>query len=342
MKTKTWTKSGWVLFFIVLAAAALVTQEAISAQKVINWKCQSAYVDKDLSTDLQARGLAKEVEKATNGRLRIKVYPEGALCSALEIFDYLKRGVFQMAMSSDVYNTSIIGDVGMLTLLPFAYTNIKDEKELFQNKGLYELLRKVYVPHNIHHLGIWPCGSYGAFGNFAVNKIEDFKGKRMRAWGPYAKILTALGASPVSFAGAEQYMALKLGTVDGSFWSTAELSVLKFYEVAKYYLKPPWSIANAAIFVNLDAWKSLPEDIRKSVQDLNDSLSFGKLLDEYMEAEAEALRIAQEKKMQIVTLPDSELARLRQVAMPVWDEYAKKDDKCAAFIKIIKDYYGMK
>lgn len=314
-----------------------------AAPTVIEWKLQSAFVDKDMSTEIQARGLAKEVEKATNGRLRITVFPEGALCPADQLFDNLKRGTFPIALSNGLYNSDFMGEIATLeSMTPFTWTNLKDDQELFTKRGLTELLREVYTKYNMHFLGAWPAGSYNCFGNFPVRSLADYKGKKVRAWGPYGKIIASLGGSAATIPGGEIYMALKLGTIDGAFWTTAEVSTLKYYEVAKYFSKPGWIMPNASVYVNLAAWKSLPDDIRKTVQEVNDRLSFGEIFQKYAAADDDALKVAQQNGMQILTLPDAEVASLRAMALPIWDEYAKKDADCAKFVKILKDYYGMK
>ena len=53
-------------------------------------------------------------------------------------------------------------------------------------------------------------------GLVRADQVADLQGRKIRAVGMEATIMDVLGAAPVAISGAEQYMALKRGTVEGT------------------------------------------------------------------------------------------------------------------------------
>ena len=51
-----------------------------------------------------AENIAKRIGKASNGRLKIKLYSGGELVPALEVFDAVRRGTAQMGHDASYYH----------------------------------------------------------------------------------------------------------------------------------------------------------------------------------------------------------------------------------------------
>ena len=71
----------------------------------------------------------------------------------------------------------------------------------------------------------------------AVNKLEDLKGMKIRCTGMAAKIVAALGATPVAMPMGETYDALSRGVVDGSMAPQESLYGWKWGEVVKFTIE---------------------------------------------------------------------------------------------------------
>lgn len=75
------------------STAASGTGEAAAQAKPINWKMITSWsTGIPLYTDM-AEYFAKEVERMSNGRLKIEVFPGGAIAPALEVTEAVKSGI---------------------------------------------------------------------------------------------------------------------------------------------------------------------------------------------------------------------------------------------------------
>jgi len=68
-----------------------------------------------------------------------------------------------------------------------------------------------------------------------------------------------LGASPVVLPGGEVYAALEKGVVDGASWPASGVLGMRWYEVAKYMLRPTFGLSHYLMLMNLNAWNRLSD-----------------------------------------------------------------------------------
>jgi TRAP-type C4-dicarboxylate transport system substrate-binding protein len=104
----------------------------------------------------------------------------------------------------------------------------------------------------------------GLITQFPVHDVADMKGRKIRAVGMEAKIVDALGAAPRGHRRAEQYMALKRGTVEGTDYPFYTVGKYKFYEVCKYIVRPAFHTPGIIeILVNKVFTNPCPKNIRR-------------------------------------------------------------------------------
>jgi TRAP-type C4-dicarboxylate transport system substrate-binding protein len=106
----------------------------------------------------------------------------------------------------------------------------------------------------------------------AVNKLEDLKGMKIRSTGLAAKIVGALGGTPVAMGMGDTYDALSRGVVEGSLAPYEALKTWKWGEVVKFTTEDYGASYSTAFFVvmNKDKWNSLPADVKKIIQQVNE------------------------------------------------------------------------
>src|SRR5699024_2971457 len=117
-------------------------------------------------------------------------------------------------------------------------------------------------------------------------------------------------------SGSELYQALASGVVDGAHWGAAQgAASMGLYEVAKYHVKPPLTIAGTDVWIiSQKALDELPDDMAKIVKDtINEH--FWVRTNEYLYKERIALANAMKTQgVQVNTLPDDVQKRLTEVA----------------------------
>lgn len=192
---------------------------------------------------------------------------------------------------------------------------------------------------NLHWAGWTDQGPNAAFTKFPVNKWEDFTGHKMRAGGPQAVFFEAMGGVPVSMPGGEIYMAIKLGTIEGTFWDTGGTDDMKFQEVIDYAIQPGWCPAqHQEIYVNLDAYNALTPWQQDAVDDAFMPVYFetSRLHNDGVVA---ALKAIEDYGGEVIYLSDAEVGRMRdKVQSEVWPGVAALSSRCAQGIELYKTF----
>jgi len=323
---------------IGLVALLLMVGWVMDAQaqpKVIRWKMQASY---PLGTAVMMHGIewVKAMDKLTGGRLKVEILPPGAMCGVTDIVNYLQRGVFECAITYGGFYTGLIPESDLEIGLPQSWQSYDELWDAVTNRGLGDIIREAYGEKNIQ---LYPTAAdcyYHFNTNFPVTKLSDLKGKKIRALGVYGKYVQALGCSVAVVPGAEMYMAMKLGTIDGAIYGASGLMDVKLHEVVKYYTHPTASQIALSLAINKDALKKLPDDLRIIVEQgstyvLHDTAN--RYITMCKASMAEAERIGSTKRSY---LPEEELVKMRKLVSPIWDELAAKSPRMKKGVDILK------
>ncbi len=347
---KRWVKKSLIILAVlILNSLAFTLPVMAQAQpkpaKVFNWKIQSAWPPPEKLLGYwggygQVAEISRRVKERTNGGLDIKVFPPDSLFKVLEAPDALRRGAIEMICSSGPYHVGILPEAYLEWGLPYGAKNWQESAKLILETEFLSILRKAYMEkHNAFLLGLTGVSSYNYMTRFPIHRLEDLKGKKIRATGTAAKITAAHGAVPVSLSGAEQYMALQRGTVDGTIYPPYSGISYKMFEVVKYQSWPPiYATASINFLVNLNAWQQLPKEYQQILEE-----EVAKMMKyTYFESSPALEKIAQEEgKKQFgaesIWLSDSEFNRFRQAVLPLWEEWEKKSPYCAQLVKLAKE-----
>ncbi|MEW6262449.1 MAG: TRAP transporter substrate-binding protein DctP [Thermodesulfobacteriota bacterium] len=330
--------------FLILGLALLVNVQAGQAAEVIKWRAQSAFARGDFSADLLP-SFAKEVAEKSQGRLMITTHYAGDLVPQDDTMKATGQGIIEMSQACGVFWSGVEPILGLEFGLPFGFKGTLDEvNKLVEKTGLYKLWAEAYARQNCHLLGVHTYGPYPAIAsNKPIRKLDDFKGLKIRALLEVAELLKLLGAAPGYVPGGEIYMALKLGTFDAATYSVDAIRGFKWHEVIKYYILPYWcDWYFGDVVINKEAWNKLPDDLKKIVQEA--MVNFGRANEEVYTKEVKlVVEKAKELGYEVLTLPDGDVAKIRQTAIEkIWPAYAKKSPDCAKAIEAIKAYHGVK
>jgi TRAP-type C4-dicarboxylate transport system substrate-binding protein len=263
---------------------------------------------------------AKEIEKRTNGKVVITVHHGGTLTPGDKIYDGVIRGISDVGMSVCGYTRGRFPLTEVIEL-PLGYKSgwaatrlIRDYYAKFKPKEFDDTRLMFLFAH----------GPGLIHTKRPVNKLEDLKGMKIRAFGAVTKLVTALGGAPVSMPMGETYDSLSRGVVEGSVAPYEALQGWKWGEVVKYSTEAPGMAYSSAFFVamNKAKWNSLPPDVQKVIEQVNMEWTekHGKGWDEIDKAGKDyALKLGNK----IITLSVDENRRWERAVKPLYDEYVK-------------------
>ena len=311
------------------------------SQESFSWKMVTTWPPNFPGMGSGVARMAKQIEQASAGRLKIKVYAAGELVPAMEVFDTVSRGTVEMGHGAAYYWKGKSEAAQFFTAIPFGMTAMEMNGWLYFGGGL-ELYRELYgqfslVPFPAGNTGV----QMGGWFNREINSINDLQGLVMRIPGFGGAVLERAGGTPVTLPGGEIFTSLQTGAIDATEWvGPYNDMVMGLQDAAKYYYYPGWQEPGPSLecIVNQDAWAKLPADLQGIVElacsALNDQMTA-----EFTARNAEYLaELEQDASVQIREFPAEVLAQLRTYSNELVAELIERDESAAKIFASFSAY----
>jgi TRAP-type transport system periplasmic protein len=270
---------------------------------------------------LLATEWAKEIEKRTNGAVKITMFPGATLTPANQCYDGVVKGISDIGMSVLSYTAGRFPMMEVIDM-PMGY------KSGLQVTRLCNAFYNKFTPKELSDVQVMYLHGHGPgilHTKKPVTKLEDLKGMKIRCTGSSAEIVKHLGATPVAMPQTETYDALDKGVVNGVLTPMESLKGWKFAEVIKSTTLNYGSAYSLGFFVvmNKQKWASIPKETQAIIQKVNEEWieKTGKAWDEFDKA---GLEYTKSKGNQVIPLSKQEDARWAQLVHPILNEYVQK------------------
>lgn len=275
----------------------------------------------------EIQGLIKEIDEATDGRIKVTSYPGGSLAAPDEQFDAAATGSVDISLSVHGYTPNQFPLTSVMEL-PFMTKNAESG-----SKNLWELYKE-FDEFDQEYAGTVPLWLYTTdpgqlfTTKKQVKSIEDLKGMRIRS--PSAETsewLQALGATPVSMPMNENFEALERGVVDGTIAPWEAIYTWGLDEVVKYATIGNFYSTTMFVVMNEGEFNALGEEDQKVLKELtNERMAeqTGKAFDAISE---KAIEQAKEKGIEIYELSDSDLEEWSKFINPTIQNWIDKVEK---------------
>ena len=250
---------------LMIVAALLVlafSPQAALAAKKLKW----AHVYETSETFHKwALWAAAEIEKKTNGKYHIEVYPASSLGKEADIVQGLSLGTVDIVYAGAAFIANTYGPLGIAEA-PFVFRDF-DHWKNFANSDLFSDFAAGYHDASKGNQ-ITSVTYYGArcvTSNKPINSPADMKGLKIRVPNAplYLMFTEAMGANAAPIAFAEVYLALQQGVVDAQENPLPTIKAKKFYEVQKYINMTQHIVNNLVTIVGAPTWKKLSDDEKK-------------------------------------------------------------------------------
>jgi TRAP-type C4-dicarboxylate transport system substrate-binding protein len=261
---------------------------------------------------------AEQLAKESGGRLKVTIYPAGQLVGPPNRqFDAARNAIVDMSFTLHGVTPGRY-PIADLTNLPFTYPSA-GRTSAVMSKRLTELA-PTYLAQEHQGLRIlWMAVAPPVVFNskVAVRKIDDFKGMKVRyAGAENKKMLDALGAVPLLVPPPEAQDALSKGIVDSALFPYEAALSFDLGSVTKYAIEPGISSASFAFVMNPAKYNSLPEDLKKLIDKTTGVAAAEGYAKMWDEAEKHGKAQLVGKGLEIITLPDADVKKIRDLAAP--------------------------
>ena len=250
------------------AALALLSQPAAAQTTTLtmsSWVSPSHLLTKDV---LAVWG--QQVEKATNGRVKLQMLPKHP-SAAPGTFDAVRDSLVDVSYVTASYTPArhvlpllpeLAGGGATSVINSVAYSRIH-----------WKYLHQVGEYKGVKLLGVFTHGPGQMFNTKRpINKVEDLAGMKIRTGGGIAEEMArALGASAFVKPAPESYELLSSGVADGTFFPLESIISFKLGSVVKYATLFPGGFYSSAFgfFMNEDKWNKLSKQDQDAITSLS-------------------------------------------------------------------------
>jgi TRAP-type transport system periplasmic protein len=268
---------------------------------------------------------ADEIERRTDGRVKIEIFWGGSLIAWTDIPAAVAGGAVDIGHVPSTYDPARTR-LWMTLDMPF---NVRDHwcavyagrQVTTENEHLAAELEK----NNMVPLVGYNSGFQQYIAADPIPTLKDLEGRRLRSYGgARVRLHEALGITPVFMAFGEIYAAIERGVLDGSSDIAIYLgNVFKLHEVANHFLVTGSGAAVAAPFavMNKEVWDGLPENLQTLILEVSDEHDqrFARAL---IAAEEELLKqYEDDPNIHVYYLSDEDQAAMEAAARKVQDEW---------------------
>jgi TRAP-type C4-dicarboxylate transport system substrate-binding protein len=262
---------------------------------------------------------AETVEEESGGRLKVTIYPGGALGKPPDQYDSAVKGITDIAFGLQSYTAGRFPLTSVLRL-PFMVSSGEQGSAV-----LWDLYQKYLKDEYQDAKVLWMfCHGPGQIMTTRkeVKTLQDMKGLKLRTPGAVmSRVLRAFGAIPVTTPITQVYTGLERRTLDGLSGPWEIMLPFKLYEKVQYVTEANIYTQTFFMAMNKEKYESLPEDLRKII-DANSgkemSIRAGKAYDA---ADEPSREVSIENGVSVYTLPEAERARWKEAAMPIRENW---------------------
>lgn len=271
--------------------------------------------------------LAKEMEKRTDGKIKINIYPAQELGSEISMMEGLRSGSIDLAIIGGANLASVVPELQLLSV-PYIFKDFDTfKKGLSPDNKLWQTLVKTIEDKNVG-LKLMAPATIGSrwFVNTKgeVRTPDDIKKLglkiRVQANPTESKVWSAFGGNPTNMPMPEVFTAMQQGVVSAVENAPDLLYQYKIHEVAKYFSATDHNWYVATLLMSDKTWNKIPEDLKTIVKGTIEDA--GKhILDVTLDFQAKAIKDLENTGAVITT--DVNKEAFRSLIVELYDEVAK-------------------
>ncbi|MDQ4059913.1 MAG: TRAP transporter substrate-binding protein [Pseudomonadota bacterium] len=307
-----WREAALALLVALAAGSTLASAQT-------QWDMATPYSDGSFHTK-NIRQFTGDVEKATNGALKINVHPNNSLVKHADIKNAVRRGIAPMGevlISLHANESPVYG----IDSVPFLAASYDAARKLYTAQRPF--LEKRLAEEGLVLLYSVPWPPQGLYARKEINTVEDLRGLKFRTYNVATQRIAALsGAVPVQVELSDVSTAFATGRVEAMMTSAPGGTDTKVWEfVTHYYDTQAWIPRNVVI-VNKAAFDRLPQDQKQALRDAAKAAEERGWRESMAENESKRQMLADNKM--IVQKPSPELMKgLEAIGAQITAEFVK-------------------
>lgn len=307
------------------SSSAALSQSGEPAIEPLHLKIAHAGPNEDSTYQIGMLKFKEVVEAESGGAITVEVHCGTMGIDDAEIAEKLQLGAIDMALLSPGHMTRMgVQELDIFSLM-YLFNSYEHWEKVMDGEIGQKLADIVYekTNHSMKIVGYYCTAPRHYYGGRKVEKIEDFKGLKLRlqqsqvvhdAW-------EAVGVIPTVIAWNELYQALMQGVVDGAENDYSTMVKADQYNTpnGKYFAETYHDFPTRPLFYHGERWEKLSDAHRAIIEKgLEASVA--------TQRQAVADDVIKDKQKfldnggTIVTLPEEEILKFQEVCIPIQDQ----------------------
>lgn len=249
---------------IGLAAGAPAAVQAQGAPKIM--KIGTATLN-DAQHEWMKR-FAALVDKDSNGRIQVQVYPASQLGAIPRMIEETQFGSIQGWVGPPEFLSGVDMRYEVLSA-PGLFKDMAHANRTLQDPQFNAAFLALGANKGLKGVGLFLSGPLAFVARKPLHSVADLKGMKIRVLSAPLQMeqIRALDATPVPMALGEVLPALQQGTLDSVMTDIPVFYPMRYYSVAKYLLETSHAILTTISVVSKTWLDSLPPDLQKVLVD---------------------------------------------------------------------------
>jgi len=271
----------------------------------------------NFATSRGAQRFTEEIDKATNGALKVRMHLAGTLqINASNITQAVGENVVQIG--DDLFNSGniVVAGIPRLPMLVQSYDDFTKA-----DAALKPYLEKAFAQKGVTLLASYTYPLQFVWGRKKITSLDDIKGLKLRVAQPeQGEFVRRFGGTSITMSAPEVPSALDRGVVDGIF--TAGVGAVLWKELLKYGYVLIVNVNNSYYIANTDAFNKLSPELQGKLRQVaQDAARWDQ--ETMQKEEASSVKILTDMGYTFTKATPEETARAVDAMKPYWDDWAK-------------------
>lgn len=262
------------------------------------------------------------VEKESNGRIKLQLFPDGQMGNDQSMMDSLKMGTLDFTVTS----TAPIANITKSFLvfdLPFLFPNEKIADKVLDGPAGQDIL-KTLNGTGLIGLVYWENGYRNITNSkLPITTVDDLKGLKIRTMQNPVHLETfkLWGANPVPLPFNEVFTALEQKVIDGQENPNTLIYDAAFFEAQKYLTISKHFYTPFVFMISQKTWDKLSPADRELIQKAaNEAKTYERQVNR--ENDKKYVDLMRQKGIAINEISSQEIEKFQSSAKQVYDKFA--------------------
>lgn len=209
----------------------------------------------------------EELEKLSDGRMSLQIYPASQLGQEQDMVQQLETGSLDFGFLTNAYMSTRQDSLNSW-FMPFAFNNLEEAAQMRESDAAKEMLKELESQGLVGMDFIFAGNRHILMKDGHIQSPQDLVGKKVRIIGSPSvqRFWEETGTGPTAMPLPEVYTSLQTGVIDGMDIDLDALVTEKYYENAEYLTLTNHATFPSVIVMGKPSYDKLSEEDQEIVR----------------------------------------------------------------------------